>query len=120
MSISSATDQTSQQAADTAVERICPPDYTYCTWPECGCGIVGENLIHVTMPESGISNIELLKEAIRRIDKLALRPIWPKEAHYFSGVCKAGCITELHAMILELEGNGERIISGSAYESGKE
>lgn len=52
--------------------------------------------------------VAILKEAIRRIDALTLRPIWPKEAHYYSGVCKAGCITELHTMILELEENGER------------
>ncbi len=67
----------------------------------------------------GVVEIAILKEAIRRIDALALRPIWPKEAHYFSGVCKAGCITELHTMILELEGHGDHIISGSAYEREK-
>lgn len=60
--------------------------------------------------------IELLKEAIRRIDKLSLRPIWPKEAHYFSGVCKAGCITELNRMIAEME--DQHIIGGTAYIKG--
>lgn len=73
----------------------------------------GSGVGDTPVPEHAMSNIETLKEAIRRIDGLVLGPIWPKEAHYFSGVCKAGCITELRSMIAEME--GQHIIGGSAY-----
>ena len=64
--------------------------------------------------------VELLKEAIRRIDKLSLRQIWPKEAHYFSGVCKAGCITELNMMIREIEHPESKILGRDAYDRSSE